>query len=337
MTAGASRHRAYFEIEAPSYRALGQAQGELFGDFLAATVAEERKSKGWKGLVHQSQIYLAPARRELPHLVEELEGYAEAAGVPVDELWALSLGDELDQDEDHCTTVVTSSTDSGALLVAHNEDWDREARDAICVLKKTVGDLTILELFYQNTLGGNSLSINSHGMAQAINTLTHRDWRVGVPRDIVARWMSETDDPGRDFQRLRGMERASGYNHNMVRQDGRMWNIECTAREATLVRPELPFVHTNHFRGELARLEAEDDRFGSFTRLRQAELGVQETMTREELLELMGDRSHGPEKSLLNERTIARALLEPERMELHVWLLREAEKGWVSYAIDFTG
>ncbi|MGD9212021.1 MAG: C45 family autoproteolytic acyltransferase/hydrolase, partial [Desulfobacteraceae bacterium] len=244
-------HKNYYEIRAKNYFDLGFQEGQLFGVFLRQSVKQQKKlSYGDTGLLTRAKAYLKITKRMFPYLLEELEGYAEGARVPFDDLWLLSLEDELFPSMyEKCTTVITNH----GLLIAHNEDWDVEAMDAICVLKKTVQGLTILELYYLNTLGGNAISVNSNGFVQTINTLTHSDTQIGVPKNIIARWLSETNDPESDFKRLEMIQRASGYSHNFCRTDGAIWNFECSAKEQILLCPNAPFIHTNHFLTRLGR------------------------------------------------------------------------------------
>lgn len=49
----------------------------------------------------------------------------------------------------------------------------------------------------------------------------------------------------------------------------------------------------------------------------------------------MSDNSKGSKVSVFNERTIARVIVDLERSMAYVWLLRESEKGWIEYDIDF--
>ncbi|MCK4794345.1 MAG: hypothetical protein KAV87_62030, partial [Desulfobacteraceae bacterium] len=250
-------HKNYFEIKAKNYYDLGFQKGRLFGGFLRQSIKALKKEGSWNSkLLIRSKAPVAITRKSFPHLIEELEGYAEGADVPFDELWLLSIEDELFESKfGKCTSIITNS----GLLIAHNEDWDADAKDSICVLKKTMRGQTILELFYLNTLGGNSVSVNSNGFVQAIDTLTHADKQIGVPRNVIARWLSETKSPESDYERLAALERSSGYSHSLVSVNGKIWNIECSAREEILTRPNSPFVHTNHFLTELRKLENEDN------------------------------------------------------------------------------
>ena len=323
-------HKYYYEIEADSYTELGHRRGEVFGELLRRTLDGRRRYRDWNGVVQRAANYLAPAKDAFPQYVDELRAFAESSRTRFDELWALSLEDEVTDDNyERCTTIVTNH---GA-LVAHIEDWDEDTEDLICVLRKRVGDLRTLELYYLNTLGGNSISINSNGYIHAINSLTHTDSQIGVPKNFVARWFSETKSPDDDFEKLQKLKRASGYHHTLVSLDGRIWSIECSATRQVLTRPQAPFIHTNHFVTELKQFEGRKDKLvpGTRTRLRSAERHVDEMMTFDDVEGVVSDTSEGGERSVFNERTIARMIVDVRRMQANVWMLREESNGWLNY------
>jgi hypothetical protein len=189
-------------------------------------------------------------------------------------------------------------------------------------------------LFYVNSLGGNAISINSHGFVHAVNSLAHGDHQIGVPRNMVARWLSGTKSPENDFWSLARLPRSSGYHHSIVSVDGRIWSIESTATRQTITKPTSPFVHTNHFLTHLAKYESEDGIRGTRTRYRCASEGVRERMPLESVQELLDDTSEGDKKSIFNDRTIAQMIVDIEQMTAYIWLRREEEKGWVAYPID---
>lgn len=213
------------------------------------------RNDAWALKLKQAIEYLSVTKEYFVPYVQEMEGYAKGAGVDFLECWTRSLEDEFSfYRADHCTSIVTND----GKLISHNEDWANDAADEICVLQKTIGNLTLLELNYFNTLGGNSASINSYGYIHLINTLAHSDWQLGVPRNVIARFMSETKDPMQDFKRLASLKRATGYNHNIISMNGKMWNIESTAKAQMMIDLASPFVHTNHYLSEqLKPLEAE--------------------------------------------------------------------------------
>jgi hypothetical protein len=325
-------HKNYFEINAKNYYELGLKEGELFGDFLQNSIEEQKSQYSWdEKLLAQSRYYLEKSRMTFPHLIEELEGYARGAGVAFDDLWILSLEEELfESGYDKCTSIITNN----GLLVAHNEDWDSDSKDSICILRKNIEDLTILELFYLDTLGGNSISVNSHGFVQTVNTLTHTDRQIGVPKNIIARWLSETRDPEKDYYLLSKMKRSSGYNHNLVSINGNIWNIECSAKEQKLTKPRPPFAHTNHYLTELSRLEADDNSCGTFSRYRYASSRSRDKMSVDQIKDLMSNASEGKRLSIFNNMTIARMIIDLEKRDAYIWLLREKNKGWLRYGLN---
>ncbi len=325
-------HENYFEVEARTHCELGQKLGKLFGKGLLQDIQSQKEEGGWREKTLRATPYLNITQKIFPHLVEELHGYAEGANISFTDLWTLNMEDELDElKSDKCTTVVTNH----GKLIAHNEDWYADYKDTICVLKKTVGNLTVFELFYTNTLGGNAISINSHGFIQTINSLTHSDQQIGVPRDVIARWLSETSSPDTDFQRLKSIPRSAGYNHNILNLEGKIWNIECSAQSQEVIQPGYPFVHTNHFLSRLSRFEEDDNSCGTLFRYQHAWAKVRRRMSTYKLKNLMSHIKKGNKVGIFNEHTIGRMLIDLVSMNGYVWLRREAERGWVEYDLSF--
>lgn len=327
------RHNNYYEVQAESYFDLGVQLGEMFQNYLHASLFWlQKEDDEWDRKRDEATRYLRHSKQRFPHLVEELRGYAKGAAAPFEDVWLLCMEDELD-DTEKCTTLVTNN----GSLIAHNEDWDEDAKDGVCLLKKTLNDVTIFELFYRNTLGGNSISINSHGYVHAVNTLTHRDEQVGIPRNLIARWLSETSNPRDDILAMENFTRSSGYHHTFLSLDGRLWSLESSAKRQHLTRPKPPFVHTNHFLSALKKLEEDDGSCGSMERYQCATSLLKDSMKIEEMKALLSNSSEGSERSVFNQRTIARLLIDLNALQVHAWMLAEADKGWISYDLDFLG
>jgi predicted choloylglycine hydrolase len=326
------RHDHYFEIDAKSHFALGLRKGELFGEFLRKTINREKRDRAWPRYVRLSKDCLEITADHFPDLIDEYKGYAQGASVTFEDLWALDLMDELsDIRGDHCTTVVTNN----GFLTAHNEDWSASAANDICILKRTVGDLKAFELFYLNTLGGNSMSINSKGIVHSVNSLEHKDQQLGVPKNVMARWISDTDSPEDAFKMLSKVPRAGGYHHTLVNALGKVWSFECSAKMQEMNRPSTPFVHTNHYlSSKFEDLEKANDGEGTFRRYRTASDMVTESMTMQSAEQLLSESTQGG-RSIFNRRTIGRMIVDTDHMVAHVWLARERKKGWIAYDIQF--
>lgn len=331
---GMGYHDSFVKFDAENNFDLGVQMGTHFSSEIQNRLDSTRRDKQWQKKRERAKEYLAATTQYLPQYVREMEGYAHGAKVDFLDLWAESLeDDEFDRyrTSDHCTSVVTNN----GMLVSHNEDWAPDAANRLSVVQKTIGQLTIFELNYLTTLGGNSASVNSHGYVQLINSLTHTDWQMGVPHNVVARFMSETSDPEADFRKLATMQRATGYNHNLISLQGQVWNIESTAKKQVLTRPSVPFVHTNHYLAEeLKEFEATTSS-STHNRYETAIRLVEPMMSIEGIKQLTGNASDGSDLSIFNERTIGRMVVNLAERVAHIWLRREAEKGWVEYPLDF--
>ncbi len=326
------KHANFFTFQADTNFELGLQLGSQFQSEIQAKMDATVRDEAWTQKLERAKEYLAATEASFPQYVEEIRGYAQGASVDLLEVWTQSLEDEFNHYRgEHCTSIITNE----GKLLAHNEDWTTDAADQICIIQKTVGSLTIFELNYFVTLGGNSASINSHGYVQLINTLSHIDWQMGTPHNVIARFMSETNDPVRDFERLSSVRRSTGYNHNIISPDGVMRNIEATANRQVLLRARLPFVHTNHYLSpQLSSFEAT---VSASTRRRYevACARVQPHMSVQELMDVASDTTQGPDLSIFNERTIARMIIDLEKRVAHCWLAREADKGWIAYPLTF--
>lgn len=326
------KHTNFFTVQAETNYELGLQLGSHFQSEAQAKMGVIVRDEAWALKLERANEYLAATEASFPQYIEEIRGYAKGAAVDFLEFWALSLEDEFSYyGGEHCTSIITSD----GKLIGHTEDWEKDAADQICIMQKTVGGLTIFELNYIVTLGGNSASINSHGFVQLINTLTHTDWQMGAPRNVIARFMSETRDPVSDFERLRSIRRSTGFNHNIIGLDGAMWNIEATAKHLVLLQPRSPFAHTNHYLS--SQLSAFEAKMGASTRRRYevARTRVQPHMSVQELMDVTNDTTQGPDRSIFNERTIARMIIDLEQRVAHCWLAREADRGWIAYPLTF--
>lgn len=324
-----NEHTNFYTIEAKNNFELGLSMGEKFGGIVRGIINEHKQESGWAYKTKRARKYINVTKKYFSQYFEELEGYAKAANVDFLDLWTANLEDE--EVNDKCTTIITN----GGKLVSHNEDWNKDSANSICLLLKTVGKVSVVEIFYFNTLGGNSISINSHGFISTVNSLVHSNQRVGIPRNIICRWLSETKNPDEDFRKLKNLPRGLGYNFNIANEKGKIWNIECTSEKVSLINPRSPFVHSNHYlSNELKFYEMNDNASGTFERYEVARSKVKNRMSVKEIMELTNDKSKGDIKSIMNERTIAKVVINMGDLTANVWMLRENNKGWIEYNLN---
>jgi isopenicillin-N N-acyltransferase-like protein len=255
----------YLEIEVHgSHREIGRQIGEASRHLIVAGIAyyeEYHEAMGglpFAAAERECLAYLPPARQALPGVVEELEGMAEGAGVPLSRLLVPNLGEELTCDADpaasptgspvarteHCTSVAVRA--GGRCLLGHNEDWWAGDVDKNVLLHITTDDGTqILAMTSACLLP--PTGINSHGVATAGNTLYADDQRVGVPNNFIRRSLLEARSLDDARQRALLATRARGSNHLFADAAGGLLDIEAAATHAALIVGEDRLVHTNHF------------------------------------------------------------------------------------------
>jgi hypothetical protein len=327
-------HKNYHEITAGSKLERAGRLGELFGNRVAHYIDEERNAPDWKSRRREAKALLSCVKRHAPGYFAQLEAYAEGSRLDALDVWTISVEDELGDDEaEKCTTIVSNA----GRTILHHEDWSADAAGDLCLVKTICPDLTILELYYYSIpLGGTAVSVSSYGYVQAINSVSHSDWRPGVPKIVLGRCLADVDDLPVALAPLLAMPRSSGYSHIMVGPDGETTCIECSAMQHSVWNPALPFVHTNHYlQPELGSFNTGAAGSTTFKRQRAALALTSPDMDRHAMLEVADSGGLTTADTVLNKNTIARTLIDLEARTASVWLRREANKGWVSYELDF--
>ena len=324
-------HKNFYKFKAENNFELGKMMGVTFSDIATRTWATVKTLTDWEIKKGRAKKFITYNEKFLPEYLEEMRGYAEGAAIPLLDMYTLSLEDEVDQDyPNKCTTFISN----GGKLFAHNEDWDKESQDRICIIEKTIRELSIFELYYCNTLGGNSVSINSNGLVIGLNSLVSRDTNMGLSKNVISRWMQEVKDPLVNIETLKNIPRSVGYNYNIVDTTGHITNVEYNSLKIESGNPPPPFVHSNHYLSPLSISEANTDENGTFTRYETAIKKIIPEMSIEEMIDLSNDASSGPQKSIMNERTIAKIIVDIEKKIAKIWLLREDDLGWVDYDLQ---
>jgi isopenicillin-N N-acyltransferase like protein len=295
---------SYLEIEAHgSPRQIGHAVGEAARHLIAAGIAfyeeyhHEMGSLTFAEAELESLAYLAPARRWVPGVVEELEGMAEGSGVPLSKLLVPNLGEELTCNDDpagdssclshgrararrrggHCTTVAIMA--GGRHIVAHNEDWFAGDADNNVVVRLTTLDGTrILGVTSAALLA--PTGINSHAIAGGANTVYSDDNRVGVPNNLLRRWALEATSLEEARDRCLLTDRARGSNHLFGDAGGRIWNLETSGAASALVEADAWYAHTNHYLSPEMAVHELSTSANSRTRVARAQHLVQQGLER---------------------------------------------------------
>ena len=324
-------HQNYYSVSGTDNAEYGFNLGKTFATQAQFALAREMAKPDWEARSVRAKALLGPSQGFSPKYVDEMRAYAEGAGIPFDELWTMSLEGEVGNDEsDHCTSLVTND----GYLVGHSEDYDPGTEDHLSILRSNVGGLVRFELWYEHTLGGSGLSVNSHGVIQFINTLHHSRTDGGIPKHLIARWLAETASPEEDLSRLGDLPRHAGYSHSFVDKHGRILNAECTADQHRIIRPETPWVRGNHYlHTELVPFEIADDSTHSHDRVATAGRLVKPHMTAQEMQAVLRNNTDGAPWTISNKGTLASIVVDIRAQTAYVYLSREPNRGWITYPL----
>jgi isopenicillin-N N-acyltransferase-like protein len=269
-----------------SHRELGRAVGEGAREQIAAAIAfYEEHFTAMAGIPFaeaelQSLAYLPYVKRYLPQYVDELEGMAEAAGLPFVKLLVPNCAEEFTCPADadtrpsphggahFCTGVAVSH--AGRHVVGHNMDWYVVDADKNVLFDLTTPDgtriVTIAGAPYLPILG-----LNSHGVACIGNSVYSNDNRPGVPNVFIRRWVLEASSMEQAVARACFPVRARGTNYTLADREGRLWDLETSAHAAVLIEGGATLAHTNHYVHPAMAVFEGYHKLESRDRLRQAE------------------------------------------------------------------
>jgi isopenicillin-N N-acyltransferase like protein len=236
-------------------RQIGDAVGELVRGFcdealsaINKTVSVDRDTAA--RISNESLTYVS---QFAPHLVEELQGVAEASVVSLDNLMLLQVRNQFNDalaqgvyGSQGCTalSIGASTMQSGRGVVAQN--WDADpALDPYTIVLTRHPDAA--PSYMSVTQAGliSYIGMNTAGLAACVNTLPAPSRDVGVPHYFSLRTMFEQTSLAAAVDVLASAHRAIPVNIMMTTPDGPA-NIEGYIDEVKLLTDESLLVHTNH-------------------------------------------------------------------------------------------
>ncbi len=237
-----------------SHRDLGRQHGEqcrtqLLGllDWLAAALRLARDQ-----LQERALRFLPLFEQHCPHLVEEVRGLGEGAGVPFAEALAVQLRGELGQvNMGGCTTFVigTQATEASGILIGQNSDLEPGLEALTYVLRLEPKDKpAILMWTFGGQIGYHGL--NAAGVAHFANSLGGGPaWRFALSHYPVKRMMLEQRSLDGIVQMLGRTPVCSSGNYVLCDGGGKIADIELTPAGFEMVAgdPAGFLVHANHF------------------------------------------------------------------------------------------
>lgn len=238
-----------------TYREVGRQIGKQCQPQIEMMMSQLRESippnKTWDILVKESKIFQTHSRAVYPQYMDELEGIAEGAGVPLDELF-ISMCEELWETPPWgkgCTDMAARgrATLDGTTLVAHTNDLSARNEEDLVILKIQAGDEPD---FIGVSSGGVGISAgyNAAGISLTGNQLNSNDVRHGVPRLLVVRAILGAKNLSEAMDACLLKERASSYNNVIADGTGEVYSMEGSATDIEAIYIEKDYMaHANHY------------------------------------------------------------------------------------------
>ncbi|PII88204.1 acyl-coenzyme A--6-aminopenicillanic-acid-acyltransferase form [Leucobacter sp. OLJS4] len=262
-------------------RERGRQYGEAARDLIATAIGYysaalgAQTGLGWGAISRSVRTWLPISEELAPHLVEEMRGIAEGAGVGFDEILALNLRGEfvhnhraqragqpkaadaatIDEDDrgsvDGCTSFFLTGAASGTgdTLVGQNWDWrtlTAETTMAIRVVQDPLPTVVMqVEAGQVGRHGANSsgIALNANGLGGTF------DSTIGLPQTLIRRLVLDSADIASALKVLVKTRPHIASNALLAHRSGFGIDLETTPHGVDWVYPDESgmIAHTNHY------------------------------------------------------------------------------------------
>jgi isopenicillin-N N-acyltransferase-like protein len=323
--------------------------GEMMRPGLRSILARMRRAlpggARLEDVLRGSGRFLEARRAVYPQYVEELEGLAEGAGLPCDELFA-GLCEELWEKAiwGGCTDMAARgrATVDGSTLLAHTNDLDPEAEEDLVILRVQAGNEPPFLAVSVGGLGW-SAGFNAAGVAVAGNELSSWDVRPGVPRQLAVRAILGARRLGEAMEACLLPQRASSYNNVIADTWGEVYSMEGSATDCQPLYMEGDLLaHTNHYLSPSMRWFEADraDIGGSVIRYHRALRLLRENagqLSPERFMALLADHANYPDsicKHGVDSVTVFSIIVDVGRLRAWIGRGRPCQTTYVEHSLE---
>ena len=345
-TAAAAANRSEYPAQYPLYRAQGShLEWRQHGEQAAAKIKAHLDYIGSSGKMSREQIRSRALRfkplfeKQCPHLLEEMRGLAEGAGIRVEDALAVNIRGELGHAaEEGCTAYAVKQRE---ILIGQNSDITADIPPFGYVLHlKPSGKPEVMIWTYGGMIGYHG--INSAGVGHFANALGGGPpGRFAMPHYPVKRMMLECESLGEVVDLLRKFRwRPTATMFFATPGHSRCRSDYCRPR-STEERRKGFLAHTNHyvcaryarerkFRSKLAGFLSAS---GSYEFSAGRKRG---SITVDDLKKYLSDHDGHPTSICRHDRescTVASIIAEPGRRQMHVAVGNPCQNGYVTYSM----
>ena len=331
-----------------THREMGRQHGEQAARQIKAQV--EMMFRGQK--LPREEFRRLAARfqpmfdRYCPHLLEEMRGLAEGAGVAFEDAMACSIRGELGSARGEGCTAYAIGPRGAAdrhVIAGQNADIGPDIITQAYVLHlQPQGKPDVLIWTFGGMLGYNGM--NSAGVAHFSNALGGGPRsQFGMPEYVYERMMLECSSLEQAIDVLRKLPLASNENFMMCDGKGNIADVEATSAGPEIIRDQGAgyLVHTNHF---LCQRYATAENLkrslaDSFPRLARLDALIKArygSIKVDDVKQFLSDHSGQPTSICRHETrmiTVASMISEPVRRRMHVALGNPCQHKYVTYSM----
>jgi isopenicillin-N N-acyltransferase-like protein len=232
-------------------RQIGEAAREEILGFLdvARRRIDEMMSVSCDEALNVARDCIPFAADYAPHLLEELQGTAEAAGISLEEVMLLQVRNQLHWKADAgCTSLSLAAHQTPARRILA-QNWDNDpALDPFTVVltRRPAGNPAFMTVTQAGLIA--YIGLSEAGMGVCLNTLPAPSRRVGVPHYFTVRGIYEATSLDGAVHAVERAQRAIPANIMLTTPDGPA-DLEVTIDEVRVLRDDSGLggvTHTNH-------------------------------------------------------------------------------------------
>jgi isopenicillin-N N-acyltransferase like protein len=335
-----------------THREMGRQHGEQASRQIKAHVGQLRRSRDQ--LETQSARFKPLFEKYCPHLLDEIIGLAEGAGITLAEALAVNIRGELRKAAaEGCTTYVIGrrGTANREILAGQNSDMGQQSIDLGYILHlKPKAKPQVLIWTFGGMIGYHGM--NSAGVAIFENALSETgdvpSGRFAMPHYPVKRMILESSSVEAALGLFQKIPLASNKNYVMCDGSGAILDVETTTAGPEVLRDQGAgfLAHSNHFVcGKYANKEKEDPlvvdsrkRLDRINELLRANFG---SIAVDRMKGHLSDHSNHPTSICRHVtpasgsmRTVASMIAEPAFQRMHVALGNPCNSHYVTYSME---
>jgi isopenicillin-N N-acyltransferase-like protein len=239
-------------------REIGQRMKPNIQRILTPMRADLPPGVTWKQMVQKSRLCLTHTRAVYPQYIEELEGIAEGADVPFDDVFVATCEGLWESttwysprlgSSGGCTDFAArgAATVDGSTLLAHTNDLPAETEEDLVITKVQAGEEPE---FLAVGVGGLGISagFNAAGVSLTGNWVSCNDSRLGIPRLLIVRAIVAARNLEEAMNACLVPQRESNYNNIIADASGEVYSMEGSATdcEPIYIGDDI-LAHANHY------------------------------------------------------------------------------------------